>query len=44
MGNLADASTTPRALWNNAAYRQARSEIARVGNVEACGRCEHRLY
>lgn len=44
MGSLADGSATAKQIWNNAAYRASRSEIARVGNVEECGRCEHRLY
>jgi hypothetical protein len=44
MGSLSDASVSAKKIWNNEIYRASRKEIATVGNVEACGRCEHKLY
>jgi MoaA/NifB/PqqE/SkfB family radical SAM enzyme len=44
MGSLADGTRSVKEIWNNEAYRASRSEIARLGNVPDCARCEHRLY
>lgn len=44
MATLADRSVSVKKIWNNEIYRACRHEIATMGNVEACGRCEHKLY